>query len=584
MENKFNGMEVGTEDIRDITTHRWNVIPKDEFRELVRGVFQDAAYILQNTLGPFGATTFIEEYGTNHVTKDGWQLLKYVSPENPTDRAILKLLKSIAHQVVVKVGDGSTTSIVASDEMLRTIEQNDILMKLSPRDLLKAINEIVDKIVEVIKDNAIEIDKNGDFEEIKHLAYISTNGDKHIPEMIQQIYQETGNPAISFATSKTNQTKLEIINGYKMNFMTYIDRIFINTDDGTSLQNNPLIIMFNHRIDVDYYDKLIAPIINIASAMKKKLVVIAPAYTNKLMEKLSIILVQQYNVLKTTAAVFLKTSLINNHSYDLYNDFGALCGCTVINDMMAKDFLEAEDQKEMLPKLQECIGGVETMEISDKYTFISGFINKDEERAQLLMNDAVSKYNEILSNSLEFETLTNDLINAKERVSKLKCKMGYIHVGGNSEIAKQANYDLVEDAVKACESAYKYGYNVGQNLAIIRACDQLLAKGHEEGSLSKVEELIYTCIIEAFIGVILRIFANKRPVITDEDVQRIIEIIKKCITDDCAYDLYKETYSKDIINSCMTDVEILKSVGNMVALLLSSNQMVSISRYSELNK
>ena len=23
MENKFNGMEVGTEDIRDITTHRW---------------------------------------------------------------------------------------------------------------------------------------------------------------------------------------------------------------------------------------------------------------------------------------------------------------------------------------------------------------------------------------------------------------------------------------------------------------------------------------------------------------------------------------------------------------------------------
>ena len=119
-----------TEDIRNITTHRWNVIPRDEFRELVRGVFNNAAYILQNTLGPFGATTFIEEYGTNHVTKDGWQLLKYINPENPTDRAILKLLKSIAHQVVVKVGDGSTTSIVASAEMLRVLEDSGLLEKI----------------------------------------------------------------------------------------------------------------------------------------------------------------------------------------------------------------------------------------------------------------------------------------------------------------------------------------------------------------------------------------------------------------------------------------------------------------------
>jgi hypothetical protein len=32
----------------------------------------------------------------------------------------------------------------------------------------------------------------------------------------------------------------------------------------------------------------------------------------------------------------------------------------------------------------------------------------------------------------------------------------------------------------------------------------------------------------------------------------------------------------------MTDVEILKAVGSMVALLLSSNQMVSISSFTNL--
>ena len=575
-----------TEDIRNIDTHRWNVIPRDEFRELVRGVFNNAAYILQNTLGPFGATTFIEEYGTNHVTKDGWQLLKYINPENPTDRAILKLLKSIAHQVVVKVGDGSTTSIVASAELLRVIEQSGLLENISPRDLLNKINQTVDEITKEIKKNATEINKDGDLEEIRHLAYISTNGDNNIAEMIQKIYQETGNPAISFATSKTNQTKLEILNGYKIDFVTYIDRMFINTDDGLSVQHNPMILTFNHRIDEDYYNKIIAPLTNIATANRRKLVVIASAYTNKLMEKLSVILYSQYNTTKTTESVFLRASLINNNSYDLYNDFAALCGSMVINDTLVKETLELESSEEIIEKAMSWVGSVEKMEVAEKYTFISGFTNKDDEMLDLLTKDAINKYETILSNTLEFETLTVDLIQAKDRVSKLKCKMGYIHVGGNSEIAKKANYDLVEDAVKACESAYKYGYNNGQNLAIIKASLNILKEMGEVDENNKdemIKRVICNSIVDAFTGVILRIFANKYSRITQDDVKEILNRIKKCIDDNTAYDLYEEKYSTDIINSCMTDIEILKSVSSMVALLLSSNQMVSISRYSELN-
>lgn len=575
-----------TEDIRNIDTHRWNVIPRDEFRDLVRGVFNNAAYILQNTLGPFGATTFIEEYGTNHVTKDGWQLLKYINPENPTDRAILKLLKSIAHQVVVKVGDGSTTSIVASAELLRVIEQSGLLENISPRDLLSKINKTVEEITKEIKKNATEINKDGDLEEIRHLAYISTNGDNNIAQMIQKIYQETGNPAISFATSKTNQTKLEILNGYKIDFVTYIDRMFINTDDGLSVQNNPMILTFNHRIDEDYYTKIIAPLTNIATANRRKLVVIAPAYTNKLMEKLSVILYSQYNTTKTTESVFLRASLINNNSYDLYNDFAALCGSMVINDTLVKETLELESSEEIIEKAMSWVGSVEKMEVAEKYTFISGFTNKDEEMLKLLTNDAINKYETILSNTLEFETLTVDLIQAKDRVSKLKCKMGYIHVGGNSEIAKKANYDLVEDAVKACESAYKYGYNNGQNLAIIKASLDILTDMGEVDKNNKddvIKQVICNSIIDAFTGVILRIFANKYAKITQDDIKEIINRIKKCIDDNTAYDLYEEKYSTEIINSCMTDIEILKSVSSMVALLLSSNQMVSISRYSELH-
>ena len=574
MSKKFENMEIGVEDIRDMSSHRWNVIPEDEFKVLIQDVFHTVASILEKTLGPYGATTLIEEFGTNHLTKDGWQLLKNISPENPTDRAILKLLKTIAHQVVLKVGDGSTSSIVASDEMLKSIDASQELKKLRPKDLLNKINEVVKELTEQIMANATQIDREGDFEEIKHLALISTNGEEDIAEMVQTIYKETGNPAISFATSKTNQTKLEIIDGYKMNFMTYIDRLFINTDDGTSVQKNPMIIMFNHRIDEEYYDKVIAPLINVANGNGHKLVVIAPYYSNKLMEKLGVILMNQYNVQKTTFSVFLKVSLINNHSYDIYNDFAALCGCTVINEMLAKELLDNEDAAERLEAAFSYVGAVGMMEIAEKYTFITDFYRKDEEKMKLLFDDAKNKYEQILANSMEFELINNDLINAKERVAKLHCKMGYIHVGGNSEIAKKANFDLVEDAVKACESAFKFGYNNGQNLAIMKACRELYITTEDN-----MKKEILNCIANAFEGVFYRIVYNK-----DRDVQRrlIRNIIDNCLDRDQAYDLINDDFSDDIINSCMTDVEILKAVGSMVALLLSSNQMVSISSFTNL--
>ena len=167
MGNKFENMEMGVEDLRDMSSHRWNVIPEEEFRTLIQDVFHTVASILEKTLGPYGATTLIEEFGTNHLTKDGWQLLKNISPENPTDRAILKLLKSIAHQVVLKVGDGSTSSIVASDEMLKAIDANEVLKELRPKDLLNKINEVVDELTKQIMADATHIDKDGEFEEIR---------------------------------------------------------------------------------------------------------------------------------------------------------------------------------------------------------------------------------------------------------------------------------------------------------------------------------------------------------------------------------------------------------------------------------
>ena len=48
MGNKFENMEMGVEDLRDMSSHRWNVIPEEEFRTLIQDVFHTVASILEN--------------------------------------------------------------------------------------------------------------------------------------------------------------------------------------------------------------------------------------------------------------------------------------------------------------------------------------------------------------------------------------------------------------------------------------------------------------------------------------------------------------------------------------------------------
>ena len=55
---------------------KWNVIEEDDFKKALYDVFDDVSKALSKTLGPYGTTTIIEQFGEMHITKDGYQVLK----------------------------------------------------------------------------------------------------------------------------------------------------------------------------------------------------------------------------------------------------------------------------------------------------------------------------------------------------------------------------------------------------------------------------------------------------------------------------------------------------------------------------
>lgn len=564
-----------------------NVIGEKEYKERISLVFNDMANIVKATYGPYGSTTVIEKSGDVMFTKDGHQTLKRIAYRDNIQNALMDLIFKIATQVAIKVGDGTTTATIAADQLLKSINSNEELSKMRPKEFMDLLNKAIELICSTIQKNAVQIDKDGDLEEIYKLAYVSTNGDSNIAEMIRTIYKETGNSTIEYNKSKSSTTTYEIVNGYKMKFMTYIDRIFINKDDGTCNINNPKILLFNHKVEQNYYDKIIKPALDKAVNENKRLVVIAPYYDKYLLQTIQRTLNLEYRAKQTTSAVYLRCGLMNNAYNELYGDFAALTGGTIINEQTSYDIIKGDFEF----KPEEFFGEVEEMVVADHSTFISGFTHKNETMLKVLMDDAVSKYDEVMEASTKNSIITDDMISKKQRIAKLKCKMGTINVGGYTELAKSANFDLVEDAVKACESAYLYGYVPGQSIAVQKAIDELVGKEDIDEKL----KLLLSAISFAFVGVFSVLLSNKFKNTTIR-IGEIIDLVCDCVEENSAIDLekleYNEIdesdgmikyesfsnieYNKEIINSCMTDIEILKAASSIVGLLISSNQFITL--------
>ena len=126
-----------------------NVIEEEEYKERVTAVFEDVARKLSKTLGPYGATSILEKNGDVMFSKDGWQVLKKIQYMDPIQNTLLDLLVKISAQVNIKVGDGTTTSIVAANQLLKkqkeeeryslnTIKKMELFLKL----LLKKLETV----------------------------------------------------------------------------------------------------------------------------------------------------------------------------------------------------------------------------------------------------------------------------------------------------------------------------------------------------------------------------------------------------------------------------------------------------------
>ena len=267
-----------------------NVIDEQTFKESITDIFNMLSGIVGKTLGPYGGITWIEEMGAYHPTKDGFTVLKNIRFNNRKNNTILNFINSISHQMVMKVGDGSTTAIVAAHEFLDCIMKlgkDSLLYKLRPKDISWYISSLTDRLADEIQKNSTAVTEKDFVQIMGRVARIATNDNEEFTQFIEDIYRESGPETyISKRLSMTDVSEYQIMDGMFYIAGRYADKIYCNSDNGAKCRiENPLILCFNFTLGNEHWDVIK---LGLRYMMEKepgrRMVVIAPNYDQYFMD------------------------------------------------------------------------------------------------------------------------------------------------------------------------------------------------------------------------------------------------------------------------------------------------------------
>lgn len=551
-----------------------NVTNYEESNRVISDTLSDITSILINTLGPYGSTTIIEDRIYNHtISKDGYTVLNKLRYNNEISNTILELVRRVSRTLVREVGDGSTSSIVISNSLLQSIKK--LKDKLPSKEILDYMSAIEKILEEKIMSKSIKINEDN-FSVIKSIASIANNNDDKAGDLIYSIYKEIGkNGFINLESSPTISDSYDIKDGIEHS-RGYISNIFVNQSNKIDcILDRPLVFMCNDILMENDLEGLCEILGNVCLANNKPLLIIAKGYDTEVVNFLKI----NKNQNKKLDLAAVDYAFVNNNHFKSFEDLAIYLGATIF-DKNIEDSMDKDNVSKYLGSCNKIIVNENTTRFIDGF----GAIETIEER--------VENIKEEIKKLLQLQNLKSidiELFGLEKRISNLTCKTATLFVGGNSDLEKDTRKFLMEDAIYACRSALKHGYIHGGNLVIPR----ILSKDHDEisntlkelkinNSLSsdEIDTIIY--LLLEYIDLSFRysfnsVLSNKFNKNLSETV--ISGMVNTCIEDDTIYNLKTDKYESiddtKIINSCMTDIQIMKATFSIVGLIATSNQFVS---------
>lgn len=630
-----------------------NITDGEEFKDLLEVIASVVCDSVVKTLGPYAATTIIDGGATTYSTKDGWSVVNTLRFGDPIENTLFKFIKDISFSLNSKVGDGTTTAIVAAKMFIDIFRKWLDDQRKNPdapyhyvrqADILDKINEAGEEICKRLKSKKrLKSIKNPN--DIYKIANISTNGNETISSMIKEIYAKTSNPNIHVTLNIGGPTYYDIQNGYKLDSTLLNPNCHINTSEETCVFTKPVkIVMFNHNVTYAEHSALVTTLINNAIDTQDTIVIMAPYFDDIIMSILNTTLRQWANAGKKISFVLVQVPMATTLQKCFLNDFCVLCGMEMFDSPKVKmfnHFLNTENHPDNEDKFDDfkylaevskvtsiddilncVIGTANKLTIGKKFTLLEEF-NKTTDMYKNMMTEIEKAYNAERAKADSTKNyLSLDYSSAHMRYVKFSGCTGTIYVGGESELSCKCLKDAVDDAVLACRSAYENGYIRGMNIETISVITEIITELKKNNKDNTLLCECYKMIGRVFTGVTREVMFNKyrNEGFNSEDLENMhwnyeyhsnstklnekfnekiqnsnakrrydsseSKNMVSCIIDTCVelgleYNLITETFGPagySVINSVSTDIEVIKATTNILSLLLSSNQLISLNK------
>ena len=424
------------------------------------------------TMGPQGRNVIINKInGDPHITKDGVTVAKEIFLKDIYRMMGAKLMKGIASKTCDDVGDGTSSSLVLSQNIINSGYKKVKIQHKNPIEIKSGL-EKASKIVEnFILKNSIKI--VSDNEMMKHVATISANNDNFIGSLIAEAVGKVGEfGAVTVDRSNDANTILDIINGFRIAKRGYLSPYFITNDAKQEcVMENVIIYLTDQRITKA---SEAINILNVAAKEKCAILVVAEDVTEDA----------------------LSTFVVNK----MQNGMNVCC-------IKAPDFGQA--RKESLSDIAILTGG-KVFNVVDEGIF--GFAKKVIiKKEDTLIIGATGEEDLIKERALILKGLSTQNLPDfekkifEERLSRFSNNVASLKVGAKTEIELLEKMDRIDDALCATRAAIEEGIVPGGGVVFLKARKELLKnkqmfKGDELDGFDIIMETLQAPIKQILIN------------------------------------------------------------------------------------
>lgn len=558
-----------------------NVVNKDTLRKYQLSVLDTLSDILSNSFGPFGSNTCIKKTdGPNKYTKDGYTILSNISFSGIIEEATRYDIETITRNIAMTVGDGTTSAVILSKFLFKSLlEKIKTNPEYTPAQIVNALNYVVSQIKEYIQKSA----KEATIEDIYNIAYISSNGNDEISNIIKDIYTECGMSVfIDVAMSTAKETTIKYYDGMTLD-TGYSDACFVtNSETNTAELDNPEIYFFEDPIDTKelgvFLDSIISK--NILAPLQKKdydhitpTVIVTPKISrdmSSLMDTLVAIQAQSPTTNKLPIII-----LPNVHQVTEMMDLARMCDAKPIRKYIDAEMYKQDVEKGLAPTPESIFDWAGTasqiIAYADKTKFINPYKMKNEDGSYSVeYNNLLDFLQKSLQKAIDEGEDAHTIGRLRRRIHSLKSNLVEIHAGGMDVADRESKRDLLEDAVKNCRSAAANGVGWASNFSGILATDEYISYLAADGNSPDwhINKQIVDCIYEAYYKLIETLYSHNA--VTDPE-----HTLNEALHTKTAYDIRNRTFDTPPKSSIESDMIIMDSVAKIVGIMVTCNQFMT---------